>query len=514
MYRICATPRKTLMLILFFTFQLLSAQDLQLDGFKQRLSIKYVNTTNLKLKEKPTDQSETIAELSYLEKIAITRSLNRNGQSWYEVIYPHHGFINSNKLISEKELDELGSKNEQLKNMIKESSKSWSLSTLAPQAERQKYKAEGIEGLYSDKQNIGNVYIFAPNTEIFNADSVKLAWCNSFDKNQDGYLSFSGLCMNLNNTDKGIDKLRLKLYIREENEDDYYLYFTSKEFEYTQDGNAEQIQLNVGIEGHELERGKYNFRLDIYESDNSVLLASIGPSHKELSLQKFETEKYDASEVEFENEISSKPILLNEPAIEVNDHLISLFGFAAVKTIPVEKHFEIDKIFYSGGIEYTKSNWFMGVGAEFTNMLKAMNTDSTRFSTNVYSLYAKFSLTRFAEYMWDFTIDPDLDIYADFGGTYWETNFQKIKYSTIKEDYNLEMKSKGYGYLLGFGARYHLYNFILGVQYHLYHSSETEFSKTVEYTTFDGQKFDIIDTYNVFPGFQQIQILLGYRIRL
>lgn len=195
-------------------------------------------------------------------------------------------------------------------------------------------------------------------------------------------------------------------------------------------------------------------------------------------------------------------------------HEISIFGYLAYPIIPIEKHFETEELTYGGNIEYTRSNLWLGLGFGSSRMKDALNSDSTIYSTNLLHFYAKVSITRLVEQYFEFSLDPNLDVYTNIGVTNWKSKFQKVKYNTVKEDYHVEMDQKGWGYLLGLGIRYHFYNIIIGAQYQLYNSSKTEFSKTVTYTTFEGVEYSITDSYHVYPGFQQVQFLLGYRIQL
>jgi hypothetical protein len=75
------------------------------------------------------------------------------------------------------------------------------------------------------------------------------------------------------------------------------------------------------------------------------------------------------------------------------------------------------------------------------------------------------------------------------------------------------MKDKGWGYTASTGMTYNLYNFLIGIQYHLLSSREAKFSKLVDFITYQNQLKQITESYELFTGSQQIQFLVGYQIQ-
>ena len=496
----------------------LFAQENKNNSYNLKFSVRYVNSENLNLYNAPSENSEVVDVFLQLKKIVVLSKDDRlSDKNWIRVISPQSGYVKRKNLITEKELEEIRWEDKKEKEKIEFASTFSSLQIVKKEKKGGNSKYFSLD-LSSEKSYVEKVVLVSPNIRWFKDSAISLWWTEKFDKNKNDYLSFATLNLRVRTTNQPKQKLYAIVSLREKNEADYSYYFTTKEFVLPDSKSRNTAKLTIGSEGKELKKGLYNIKIDIYEVETKSLFASLNRKFSALEGRKFETEDYDRSEITFEENDSEFQKLDNADVKRSLHQITALFHWGGY-TVPIESEFsctnysfDTKKLYFGGSIEYSKSNWLFGFGLGANVMPEAINEDSTFYKTEVYYLYTSLSFSRLFEKYFDFYISKNIDFYMTAGATYWKTEFQKIKYSGVTSNYNLKMNNEGYGYLLGGGVTYSIYNIIIGVQYQLFHSGSAEFSKPVSYKSFDGKETTIIDTYDLYPGYQQIQLMLGYRL--
>ncbi len=175
---------------------------------------------------------------------------------------------------------------------------------------------------------------------------------------------------------------------------------------------------------------------------------------------------------------------------------LSLLGVFGVVNIPIEKQFKNKFNPLGINLEFSKSNWNVGLGVG-SNYMEA-NKDDYVLKTLAFYFYGKYSLLKF--------FNNNLDFFVSAGGLYWRSSFQYTKYPSLEDYYPVE-KDNGFSYLLSVGTGYTFGNFLIKLQYQLLRSKDASFGKIPSETEFTNY-------YTLYTGSQQLQILLGYRFNL
>ncbi len=172
---------------------------------------------------------------------------------------------------------------------------------------------------------------------------------------------------------------------------------------------------------------------------------------------------------------------------------LSLLGVFGAVNIPIEKQFKNKFNPLGINLEFSKSNWNVGLGVG-SNYMEA-NKDDYVLKTLAFYFYGKYSLLKF--------FNNNLDFFVSAGGLYWRSSFQYTKYPSLEDYYPVE-KDNGFSYLLSVGTGHTFGNFLIRLQYQLLRSKDASFGKIPSETEFTNY-------YTLYTGSQQLQILLGYR---
>ena len=190
----------------------------------------------------------------------------------------------------------------------------------------------------------------------------------------------------------------------------------------------------------------------------------------------------------FEGYVLSEDIL-----VDAGDFVLCVGGLYGVFQTPFEKNFTDLKKPLGGFLEFTKTNWKLSFRAGYNYFQSNISTYILK--TNLLYLQIRYNIFS----LFNNHINP----YAFAGGCYWFSNFQNTKYPTLTTYFPLE-KDSGPGYVIGGGLMYNLYGFFLDVQYFFFSSRLAVFGKEPLPGEFTNQ-------YKLYPGSNQINVMLGYR---
>lgn len=125
--------------------------------------------------------------------------------------------------------------------------------------------------------------------------SIAAWWTNSYDRNGNGYWRHAELNLDID-TEEGVTKsLNAKLLYRdaEAEAEDYTLYETFNDLTINGATRDDSVTYIVGLPNEELMFGKYDFRINVYESGSDLLAAFLDQEDDNLNDVKFETEDDD-----------------------------------------------------------------------------------------------------------------------------------------------------------------------------------------------------------------------------
>jgi hypothetical protein len=183
--------------------------------------------------------------------------------------------------------------------------------------------------------------------------------------------------------------------------------------------------------------------------------------------------------------------------VKAAQHITVAFYYG-VENIPYEKNMENLKNPLGAMIIYDKSSWFISPG---------IGINYSQIHLNTYYLKTLFAYL-FGNVKIFSLFNSHLQFYGTAGGGYWFANFQNTKYPELTSYYPL-LKSKGFAYAVGGGVSYTNWNFVVGVQYLFWNSFKMAvFGKK---STGPG---DFSNEYKLFPGANQLNLIIGYKINL
>ena len=132
-------------------------------------------------------------------------------------------------------------------------------------------------------------------SEFDNTFTMDISWMDEYDRNNNGYARHSTMVVDVNNNEDDTRNLDAKFYYKlSDSEDEFKLYFERNNFPISGDSDNDTITVKIGDSNGELEKGEYDFRVELFEKGKDRLLAFEDMENKILSKRKFETEDDDS----------------------------------------------------------------------------------------------------------------------------------------------------------------------------------------------------------------------------
>jgi hypothetical protein len=184
-------------------------------------------------------------------------------------------------------------------------------------------------------------------------------------------------------------------------------------------------------------------------------------------------------------------------ALGGNERRLSIGIFYAPLSIPYEKNMENLKNPFGAFIIYDKASWLFSPGIGLTigqSHLKTyiLKTDFAYLFTNLNFLSI---------------FNSHLEFFGTVAAGYWFGSFQNTKYPQLTKYFPL-LKTSGFAYGAGGGFSINFSNFLLGAQYLFWNTPKTAvFGEEPKPGDFSNQ-------YKLFPGSNQLNVFLGYRIKI
>jgi hypothetical protein len=186
--------------------------------------------------------------------------------------------------------------------------------------------------------------------------------------------------------------------------------------------------------------------------------------------------------------------ILSENIFEdVGSFVLSVGGSYGVSQIPYEKNLTNLKNPIGGFLEFSKTNWRLSFRVGYNHSGSKISTYNLK--TDLIYLQVRYNFLR----MFNNHLNP----YIFAGGCYWNSSFQNTKYPELASYFPLE-KDNGTGYMFGVGLIFSINNFVLDVQYFYFGSKQAVFGKEPQPGQFTNQ-------YKLYPGSNQVNVMLGYR---
>jgi len=111
----------------------------------------------------------------------------------------------------------------------------------------------------------------ATEEEDYTYSIEEIWWSDSIDTNADGYFQFKRLNFNLQIVENVTRMIDARLYYRLQGASEYTFYAFSGEKQVVGAGSDNELNMVVGYPNDELPRGYYDFKLEVYELDNTRL---------------------------------------------------------------------------------------------------------------------------------------------------------------------------------------------------------------------------------------------------
>lgn len=121
----------------------------------------------------------------------------------------------------------------------------------------------------------------------------KVWWTDKIDGNLDGYTQFRRLNFIILLQEEVVRKVQARIYYKLESASTFTLYGTTDEIEVKGSDQDNNLSFAIGSPNKELERGEYDFSIELYETNNSRLEAVTDSQHVDLFNNKFEESEND-----------------------------------------------------------------------------------------------------------------------------------------------------------------------------------------------------------------------------
>ncbi len=123
--------------------------------------------------------------------------------------------------------------------------------------------------------------------------SIKTWWSDQYDRNNNGYWRYATLQINVDIDTALTKNIYAKLYYKNSLDNTYQLYHQFPSFTIFDHDSSNKVSCVIGSPTIELQSGTYDFRIEVYESNNNILVALADESTPELQGVKFESEDSD-----------------------------------------------------------------------------------------------------------------------------------------------------------------------------------------------------------------------------
>ena len=124
--------------------------------------------------------------------------------------------------------------------------------------------------------------------------SINVRWSNQFDRSNNSFWRYAKLILNVDVDAPLTKNVYAKLYYKKSVETVYKIYHEFPNFSIYDQNVQDTVSCFVGTPAIELEHGTYDFKIELYESANNILVALADESTPELNDVKFESEKDDS----------------------------------------------------------------------------------------------------------------------------------------------------------------------------------------------------------------------------
>ncbi len=315
---------------------------------------------------------------------------------------------------------------------------------------------------------------------VARADStIRIWWSDEIDADGNEYFEKAQLNLLVSKTDVA-KKFIPRLYFRNEKGTSYQPYKLPPPSKVK---NDKITTWEIG-EYPDLGQDRYNFKLELLDPRSKEIIATESAlNREELSLLSFEY-------------IDSGKMGLQ----------LSIFGVGCPYFIPVEQNFKRLSFPYGGQIELSTKKLPLSIGFGYNFQQAASSSGAFNLRNHSFFSYLKYVPV---------TLMQDrFEPYLFVGGTYRMSQLANVKYPEHEDYYPLEL-TKGFGYTGGLGGQFIIRNFIFGLQYQLFGTPLVIFGPDFDepVTQIDLDNYIPTTQYRFFPGTNQLQLTLGYRIQ-
>lgn len=124
--------------------------------------------------------------------------------------------------------------------------------------------------------------------------TIHAQWMDKYDRSNNSYWRYAKLVLNVD-IDAPLNKnVYAKLYYKKSVDTTYQLYYQFPTFSIYYNNAQDTVSCFVGTPTLELAHGTYDFKIEMYEAANNILVALVDESTLELNDVKFESEKDDS----------------------------------------------------------------------------------------------------------------------------------------------------------------------------------------------------------------------------
>jgi len=131
--------------------------------------------------------------------------------------------------------------------------------------------------------------------ENYNYSFKKVWWSDVIDGNQDGYAQFKRLNFNINIAEQVTRKIQARVYYKLKSSSSFTFYGVTQETEVIGNNTDNNLFYSIGSPNKELNRGYYDFSVEIYEANSSKLAVKTDSSKTALLNNAFEESNNDNS---------------------------------------------------------------------------------------------------------------------------------------------------------------------------------------------------------------------------
>ncbi len=131
--------------------------------------------------------------------------------------------------------------------------------------------------------------------EDYNYSFKKVWWSDVIDGNQDGYAQFKRLNFNINLSEQVTRKIQARIYYKLKSSSSFTFYGVTQETEVLGNNTDNNLFYSIGAPNKELNRGYYDFSIEVFEINSSRLEVKTDSSKTALLNNAFEESNNDNS---------------------------------------------------------------------------------------------------------------------------------------------------------------------------------------------------------------------------